>query len=291
VNLAGKSVIVGLTDAHCHLYGLGSDLENVSVRNLASEKDVVATIAAAAKTRPVGEWLVGRGWDQNKWPGQQFPTKASLDAVVSDRPVLLRRIDGHAAWVNSNALAAAGVTKATKDPPGGKIIRDAKGEPTGVLVDNAIVMLENIFRRYQQGESAEEASAKGAGEVWGALLNATLANLAMFIPVLFIKEEAGQLFRDIAIAISAAVALSMLVAVAVVPTAALRSGVFRFVTQACAGETAARNRPSCVDATGAPLVPVSSYSFVANDPRQLGLDPAMRQETLKLLPLRTSHTQ
>jgi HAE1 family hydrophobic/amphiphilic exporter-1 len=92
----------------------------------------------------------------------------------------------------------------------------------GMLVDNAIVMLENIFRRHQQGESAEEASVNGAGEVWGALLNATLANLAVFIPVLFIKDEAGQLFRDIAIAISAAVALSMLVAVAVVPTAAMR---------------------------------------------------------------------
>jgi HAE1 family hydrophobic/amphiphilic exporter-1 len=92
----------------------------------------------------------------------------------------------------------------------------------GMLVDNAIVMLENIFRRHQLGENPEEAAVNGAGEVWGALLNATLANLAVFIPVLFIREEAGQLFRDIAIAISAAVALSMLVAVAVVPTAAMR---------------------------------------------------------------------
>jgi HAE1 family hydrophobic/amphiphilic exporter-1 len=92
----------------------------------------------------------------------------------------------------------------------------------GMLVDNAIVMLENIYRRHQLGEQPEEAAVKGAGEVWGALLNATLANLAVFIPVLFIREEAGQLFRDIAIAISAAVALSMIVAVTVVPTAAMR---------------------------------------------------------------------
>jgi HAE1 family hydrophobic/amphiphilic exporter-1 len=92
----------------------------------------------------------------------------------------------------------------------------------GMLVDNAIVMLENIFRRHQRGESPEDASVNGASEVWGALLNATLANLAVFLPVLFIREEAGQLFRDIAISISAAVALSMLVAVAVVPTAAMR---------------------------------------------------------------------
>lgn len=92
----------------------------------------------------------------------------------------------------------------------------------GMLVDNAIVMLENIYRRHQQGESPNDASVRGAAEVWGALLNATLANLAVFIPVLFVREEAGQLFRDIAIAISAAVALSMLVAVTVVPAAAKR---------------------------------------------------------------------
>lgn len=92
----------------------------------------------------------------------------------------------------------------------------------GMLVDNAIVMLENIYRRHQFGEDAMAASIRGASEVWGALLNATLANLAVFLPVLFVQEEAGQLFRDIAIAISGAVGLSMIVAVTVVPTMALR---------------------------------------------------------------------
>jgi predicted amidohydrolase YtcJ len=138
IELAGRSVIVGLADAHGHLYGLGADLENVSVRNLASEAEAVAVVAEAAAKRPAGEWLLGRGWDQNRWPGQQFPTRKSLDARVADRPVLLRRVDGHAAWVNSRALALAGITKATKDPAGGKIVRDKRGEPTGVLVDNAI---------------------------------------------------------------------------------------------------------------------------------------------------------
>jgi predicted amidohydrolase YtcJ len=142
LDAGGRSIVIGLTDAHCHLYGLGADLDNVSVRNLASEADVAKTIAEAAKTRPATDWLLGRGWDQNKWPGQQFPTKASLDAVISDRPVMLRRIDGHAAWVNSKALAAAGITKKTKDPAGGKILRDAKGAPTGVLVDNAMDLID-----------------------------------------------------------------------------------------------------------------------------------------------------
>jgi len=142
IDLAGKSVIVGLTDAHCHLYGLGNDMENVSVRQLGSEAEAVKVIADAAKKRPASEWLIGRGWDQNRWPGQKFPTKASIDAAVSDRPVMLERVDGHAVWVNSRALAEAKITKATPDPAGGKIVRDASGEPTGVLIDNATGLIE-----------------------------------------------------------------------------------------------------------------------------------------------------
>jgi len=142
IDLGGKSVVVGLTDAHCHLYGLGNDLERVSVRHLASEAEVVKVVSDAATQRPATEWLMGRGWDQNLWPGKQFPTKASLDAAISDRPVLLERVDGHAYWVNSRALAEANITKATPDPAGGKIIRDAKGEPTGVLVDNATALID-----------------------------------------------------------------------------------------------------------------------------------------------------
>jgi len=144
IALAGKTVTPGLIDAHCHLYGLGVDLESVSVRALPSEAETVTVVAEAAKTRPATEWLTGRGWDQNRWSGQQFPTKASLDAAVSDRPVLLRRVDGHALWVNSKALEAAKITAATKDPAGGKIVRDAKGEPTGVLIDNATDLVEVV---------------------------------------------------------------------------------------------------------------------------------------------------
>jgi predicted amidohydrolase YtcJ len=142
VNLAGKTITPGLIDAHCHLYGLGVDMERVSVRQFDSAEAVAAKIAEAAKERPAGEWLIGRGWDQNRWQVAQFPTKATLDAVVSDRPVLLTRIDGHAIWVNSKALEAAKVTRATKDPAGGKIVRDDKGEPTGVFVDNATDLIE-----------------------------------------------------------------------------------------------------------------------------------------------------
>ena len=107
IELNGKTVTPGLVDAHCHLYGLGEDLENVSLRDLDSEADTIAALVVAAKDRVPGEWLIGRGWDQNRWPGQQWPTAASIDAVLSDRPVVLRRIDGHAAWLNSKIMLGA----------------------------------------------------------------------------------------------------------------------------------------------------------------------------------------
>jgi len=145
IDVHGATITPGLIDAHCHLYGLGVDNDSVSVRALASEAETVKVVVEAAAARPAGEWLLGRGWDQNRWPGQQFPTKASLDAAISDRPVVLRRIDGHASWVNSKALAAANITKATKDPAGGTIVRDAKGEPTGVLIDNAAELVAAVM--------------------------------------------------------------------------------------------------------------------------------------------------
>jgi predicted amidohydrolase YtcJ len=141
VDLGGQVVTPGLVDAHCHLYGLGADLDTVSIRALPSEQATVQAMVLAAKERPATEWLIGRGWDQNRWPGQAFPTKSSLD-VISDRPVMLKRVDGHAIWVNSRGLAVAGIAAATPDPAGGKILRDAKGEPTGVLIDNATELVE-----------------------------------------------------------------------------------------------------------------------------------------------------
>jgi predicted amidohydrolase YtcJ len=137
IDLHGRAVTPGLVDAHCHLYGLGMDLEEVSLRDLTSEAAAVKAMVSAIGDHPAPQWLAGRGWDQNKWPGQKFPTRASIDKVIADRPVVLTRVDGHAIWVNSAALKLAGITKATPDPAGGKIVRGPGGEPTGVLIDNA----------------------------------------------------------------------------------------------------------------------------------------------------------
>lgn len=142
IDLGGKTLTPGLIDAHCHLYGLGADLENISVRGLDSEDKAVTKLATTSLSK--GEWVVGRGWDQNKWPGQKWPTKALLDVSFGDTPVLVRRIDGHASWVNSKALALAKITRDTPDPAGGKILRDDKGEPTGVLVDNAQDLVDAV---------------------------------------------------------------------------------------------------------------------------------------------------
>jgi predicted amidohydrolase YtcJ len=138
VQLGGRGVSPGLVDAHCHLYGLGRSLEEISLRGVTSEAAAVERVAAAASAMAAGEWALGRGWDQNLWKGQAFPSAASLDRALGDRPVALRRIDGHALWASSSALAAAGIDGKTPDPAGGRILRDGNGHPTGVLIDNAM---------------------------------------------------------------------------------------------------------------------------------------------------------
>ena len=136
-----STIVPGLVDAHAHLAGLGRALSIVSLEPARSEAEAVALLEKAPKSSFQGEWLVGRSWDQNDWTTTAFPTRASLDAKYPKTPVFLSRVDGHAAWVNSEALRRAGVTKATKDPAGGRILRDAAGEPTGVLVDNALELV------------------------------------------------------------------------------------------------------------------------------------------------------
>jgi predicted amidohydrolase YtcJ len=137
----GGFVLPGLTDAHAHVYSQG--FLNVSLNLLGAEsvEAAVERINEFAAARRTG-WILGRGWNQVLWPVQVFPTAADIDAVVADRPVWLNRIDGHAGWANSKALAIAGIDDDTPDPVGGKIIRDDNGKATGVLIDNAMALVE-----------------------------------------------------------------------------------------------------------------------------------------------------
>jgi predicted amidohydrolase YtcJ len=141
VDYGDATILPGLTDAHGHLYGLGLSLDTIPLY-AASVDEVVTRVKERASRAAAGEWILGRGWDQNRWPGKQFPTAAVLDAAVADHPVWLRRVDGHAGWANSAAMRAAGITAATKDPEGGRIIRDAQGNPTGVFVDAAESLID-----------------------------------------------------------------------------------------------------------------------------------------------------
>ena len=138
----GLVMLPGLIDAHGHLLGLGANLLEVDLRestSAANAADSVAEYALANSTQP---WITGRGWNQELWSDRAFPTSSDLDKKVSDRPVWLTRVDGHAGWANTKTLTLAGITKDTPTPVGGEIVKDANGEPTGILIDNAMALVE-----------------------------------------------------------------------------------------------------------------------------------------------------
>jgi len=145
IDAAGQTVIPGMIDAHAHLFGLGTFLRDIDLTDTRSYDAIVARVGERVKGRPAGQWVLGRGWDQNKWGDTRFPTHEALSRVTPNNPVALRRIDGHALLVNAAAMKAAGVTAATKDPSGGRIERGANGEPTGVFVDNAMDLIDRVI--------------------------------------------------------------------------------------------------------------------------------------------------
>lgn len=142
VDLQGKTVLPGIIDAHGHMLGLGENLMQVDLRTASSEEDAVTRVQEFAITE-TGPWVIGRGWNQENWQNREFPSARSLDEFIADRPVWLTRVDGHAGWANSKALELAGITAETVSPEGGEIIRDASGQPTGVLIDNAMALVES----------------------------------------------------------------------------------------------------------------------------------------------------
>lgn len=142
VHLPGGAILPGLVDAHLHLRGLGAAARELDLRGTRSAEEVAERVRAAAEKAPPGAWIHGRGWDQNDWEKKEFPGHEPLDRAAPGRAVVLSRVDGHALWASGAALAAAGVTAATKAPSGGEILRDAAGAPTGVLVDNAMSVVE-----------------------------------------------------------------------------------------------------------------------------------------------------
>jgi predicted amidohydrolase YtcJ len=145
IDLGGKPVYPGFADGHAHLLGIGVALESLDLVGTTSFAEVIERAKDKHATLQTGEWLLGRGWDQNDWPEQSFPTHQQLSAAIPNRPVMLVRIDGHALLANQAAMDAAGVTKETPNPEGGRLERDANGELTGVFVDNAEALILNAL--------------------------------------------------------------------------------------------------------------------------------------------------
>lgn len=143
VDLKGRFVAPGFIDAHLHFMGGSLSLEALRLDGAASLAEIEARIRAYARAHPDGAWVVGEGWTYGAFPGG-MPTRAQLDAILPDRPAFFRSYDGHTAWVNSLALARAGITRLTEDPPGGAIPRDAEGEPTGVLKESAVRLVSQL---------------------------------------------------------------------------------------------------------------------------------------------------
>jgi predicted amidohydrolase YtcJ len=164
-----RSIYPGFIDGHCHFLGYGLNLQKVDLAGADSWSEVLARVKAFAAQRPGKGWLLGRGWDQNRWPGQQNPTNDSLNLLFPERPVLLQRIDGHAAVVNQAGLRSAGLT--AESAIAGGLLKVKDGQLTGLLLDNAVNVFQKIF------DDADEATKRQA--LLAAQRDCLLAGLTM----------------------------------------------------------------------------------------------------------------
>ena len=144
INAGGRRVVPGFNDAHVHFVDGGRQLDNVDLKDADTPEEFARRIGERAKTTPAGEWILGGDWDDQRWTPVRLPTKELIDPVTPTTPVFVNRYDGHMSLANSAALKIAGVTAQTADPPGGTIVRDAQGHPTGVLKDAAMSYVDRV---------------------------------------------------------------------------------------------------------------------------------------------------
>jgi predicted amidohydrolase YtcJ len=143
IDLAGRLLLPGFNDAHVHFYTGGTHLSQVKLRDAKSESEFRDRIHRFAATLPAGRWILGGDWDHESWTPARLPTRQLIDEASGEHPAFINRLDGHMCLANSLALKLAGVTRNTPDPPGGAIVRDASGEPTGILKDAA---MDTVYR-------------------------------------------------------------------------------------------------------------------------------------------------
>jgi predicted amidohydrolase YtcJ len=145
IDAHGATLLPGMIDAHGHIIDLGLGMTRVKLEDTRSLAQALQRVREYARAHPDKSWILGGGWNQFLWQTKRFPTASELDQVVADRPVLLDRIDDHAIWLNTAALRAAGITRDTPDPAGGRIERDAAGNPSGVLLDAANDLVRKVM--------------------------------------------------------------------------------------------------------------------------------------------------
>lgn len=168
IDLDGKTVIPGMVDAHGHVSGLGTALATVDLTGASSYDEIIARVVAKASTTPPGQWITGRGWDQNRWGDTRFPTHDKLSAALPNNPVVLERVDGHAVLANKQAMDAAHLSAATQDPVGGHVERDASGAPAGVFVDNAMGLVRRVMpSTTREQEKRQIQAAIADAQHWG----------------------------------------------------------------------------------------------------------------------------
>src|SRR6185369_10693747 len=144
IDAEGRRLIPGFNDAHVHFVDGGTQLENVDLRDADTQPEFARRIAERAKSRP-GEWILGGDWDDQRWTPAALPTRELIDDRTNGTPVFVSRYDGHMALANSAALGRAAVTERTLDPPGGALVRDARGFPTGILRDAAMDLVTRVI--------------------------------------------------------------------------------------------------------------------------------------------------
>lgn len=145
IDAAGKLLLPGFNDAHVHFVSGGKQLDSVQLNDASSPQEFARRIADRTKLTPKGEWITGGNWDETKWNPSNLPTKELIDGLTPDTPVFVSRYDGHMGLANSMALRLAGITSKTPDPPGGRIVRDAQGNPTGALKDAATDYIDKVI--------------------------------------------------------------------------------------------------------------------------------------------------
>jgi predicted amidohydrolase YtcJ len=162
IDVQGATILPGLQDAHGHFTSLGDSLRTLDLRGTTSYDQIVEMVRRRADRAQPGEWILGRNWDQNDWADKRFPTHEKLDTAAPNNPVYLTRVDGHAGLANRTAMQQAGLTTAVKDPDGGRIVRSASGDPTGVLVDRAQELVARAIPPVSREQLEEQILAADA---------------------------------------------------------------------------------------------------------------------------------